>query len=121
MPRLLGGGVQGGEVVRDVGMGVEGVDGVEVPGQGRALLGQVGRRAAAQDQDVDVLGVRRRVGERQHRNIRGQDRKARGVAAGEHRGKGHVRLLAERQLHAAAEVAVSADADAIGLHLCKTS
>ena len=116
MAGILGGGVQGGEVVRDVGVGVEGVHGVEVAHEGRALLGQVRGAAAAQDQDVDVLGMGGRVGQGQDGHAGRVQGEALRVAAGKDRGKFHVRGVAQGELHAAAQVAIPGDADSQCFH-----
>src|SRR5699024_11548637 len=91
-------------------MGVETVDGVEAGGQLRALLRQIIPRAAAQDQHVDAvleIGQRRqwmdsRAGMRRSQRSR--------VAAGEDAAQLHVLAQAQRQLCAAAQIAVTDDA-----------
>ena len=54
--RGLGGGVDGGEVLGDAGVSVEGVDRVEQGRGGRGLLDQVGGRASAVQADINLVG-----------------------------------------------------------------
>ena len=113
MAAFLRRGIDGGEVLRDVVVGVEAVHDVAEPGVARGLLGQVRRAAAAQDQHVDVVGgARLKLACIANRHALGGDGHRGGVAAREHRGELRVRILADGQLHAAPDVAVAQDADA---------
>ena len=95
-------------------MGVKAVDHVE---QGRVfggLLGQVGRAAAAKHQHVDlVLHAFCRI-HMQHLCARVRDPEGLRVAAGEHRFQLHIRILANRGLHTAAQIAIPQNTDTNG-------
>jgi len=87
----------------------------KVLGEGRTLDGKIGGTAAAEDQHVDVVAVGQQVVDVIDRNG-GTERFQRGrIAAGEKGDLLHVGILAERQLNAAAKIAVADDGDADGV------
>lgn len=103
-----GGVVERGEVGGDVGVGVEGVDRVEQRGDGGALNGEVRGGAAAVHDDVEPAHVLLHAVHVHDRRAEGGD--GGGVAASEDDDALHARLAAERQLDAAAQIAVPVDA-----------
>ena len=103
----LGGGVDGGEVLGDAGVGVEGVDRVEQGRGGRGLLDQVGGRTSAVQADIKLVGPGGHVVNVGDRSPLGGD--AVRVAPSEDDGDLHVRVLGDGLLDTAAEVAVSVD------------
>ena len=92
-------------------MGIEAVDGVEARGERGALLGQVGLRAAAQDEYVDAIGERVDVVERMNCHIRAEWAQRAGVAAREDADELGVGVLRDGRFHAATEISVAGDAD----------
>ena len=108
---LLGGGVHGGEVGRDVGMGVKAVDDVELLGQGRGHGGQVCGGAAAENQNVHLVLPAEDVVQRRHGDAGGADGQGSRVAAGEHHSQFHVRVLGDGALHAPGQIAIANNAD----------
>ena len=106
---LLRGGIDGGEVVGDLGMGVVGVDRVEEGDRRRALLGQVRRGAAAVEADIDFVRPVRHVVHVRHRRALRRDRAR--ITPGEDDDELHVVVLGDRLLRAPPEVAVSVDCD----------
>ena len=113
MSGFAGRGIHIREMLRNPGMGIKGIDHVEMLCQGGRHFRQVGSTAAADDHHVNLIfktvHVRRRVDRRAGNRLH-----SRGIPAGKHAGQFHVRVLADRQLHAAPQVAVSVNSD---LHL----
>ena len=107
-----GGRVHGGKVFGDPGVGIEAVDHREPLGKVRGLCGEVGGAAAAQDQHVDCVFHGLGLFGGQNVCAGGQGMNPGGVTAGKDGGKLHVRVLAHRALHPAAQVAVTHDANA---------
>ena len=113
---FAGSRVDGGEVSGDVRVVVEAVDHVVLACICGGHLGQVGRAAAAQDQDIDAVNASIQIGSRANRNALGCDLKVFGVAAGEHADQFHVGILGNRHFHTTAQVAVAQDAYADLFH-----
>src|SRR5699024_4778866 len=114
-PRLAGTGIDGGEVVRDAGVGVVGVHGVEHPSKLWPLHRQVLLGAAAEDQHVDVLGAGGQCVPGEHLGLGSLRAHLGRVAASEHPHQGHVRILCEGGFYSPSEVAVPCDPDPEGL------
>ena len=118
VPRLAGHRVDGGEVRRDVGVGVEGVDHVVERSGCRGLLGQVGGRAAGEHEHVDVVGVGGQLRGGPDGDVLAERVHAGRVAASEHAHQFHVVVGGDGQFNAAAEVAIAENADADGVQWC---
>ena len=108
----LGSGIDGGKMLGDLRMGVEGVYHVVERSVLGRLLGQVGCAAAAQNQNIDVLFAGFKLGNRAHRNAGRCDGHVLGVAARVHGGKLHIVILANGKLNTLAKVSVAQDTNA---------
>ena len=107
----LGGSVHGGEVGRDVGMGVKAVDDMKLLGQGRGHGGQVRGGAAAENQNVHLVLPAEDVVQRCHGDAGGADGQGSRVAAGKYHSQIHVCVLGDGAFHAPGQIAIANNAD----------
>ena len=98
--------VHGGKMLRDVAMGVKAVEHVEVLCQLRCHFRQIGRAAAADNEQIDIVFVLQNVLRGKHPGARQRFDRL-GVAAGEHAEKRQIAVLRDGKLHALAEIAVA--------------
>ena len=110
---LTGRGVHVGKVSGDVGVRVKAVHHGEELGQLWGLLGQVGGAAAADDDDVNLIGHLGHLAPGIHGRV-SCDLHACGVATGEDGNKVHVGGVSDGGLYTATKVAVSCDGNVHG-------
>ena len=114
---LFGGSVQRLKIFGDAGVGIEAVYRVEQLHDLRRLRGQVCRAAAAEDHHVDLADVFAHGVIPFH--LDGQNRlHGGGVSAGEYRHDLHIFVLRRSVLYAAAQIAVTDNADPDFIHNC---
>ncbi len=106
---LLRGGIHGSKVLGNAGMGVKRIDDVKEPGIGRGLLRQIGGAAAAEHEHVQFVFVLLNLADAHHPGAAGVNRG--GVASREHCDKFHILRGIDRNLYAAAQIAVTENSD----------
>ena len=87
-------------------MRVEAVHHIEQLCECRRLLRQIGRRAAAENQNIDLVLPHLRIIDRNHRHIHAGLYR-RGSAPREHGDELHILICLHGVLHAAAEIAIA--------------
>ena len=103
----LGSSVNSGEVLRNLGVGVEGVDHVEHGGVLRGEHRQVGSGTATDDEQVHLAFPGFHFRDVQHRNARRLDLDRSGVTTSENSDEFHIRSLLHGAFHTATQVTVT--------------